>query len=152
VFLSSVLAGFQDDAKLQEEKEFALAVVCCLEQECKYEVYYAGRDVSSTKDFDASHISARADIDALRQSRYFLLIYPQRIISSVIFEAGMALEKCEASIYFVRDHQDLPYLMRRLTEAVGNVKAYKYQSAEDITKVIKLHRKSLFADVAKNAV
>jgi hypothetical protein len=152
VFLSAILAGFQDDAKLQEEKQHALAVASCLEEEYGYTVYYAGRNVRSIKDFDAADISARADIDSLRGSRYFLMIYPQRIVSSVIFEAGMALEQCQASIYFVRKHQDLPYLMQRLTEAVGNVKSYRYEDPSEIVAVLKRHRKSFFEDIAKRAV
>jgi hypothetical protein len=149
VFLSSVLAGFHDDVKLQQEKQCALAVATCLERECNYTVYYAGRDVGSFKDFDPAYLSARADIDALKQSRYFLLVYPEPVVSSVLFEAGIALDHCEASIYFVRNLQDLPNLMRRLAEAVGRVKACVYQEPADIVTVLKRHRKSLFEDVAK---
>jgi hypothetical protein len=148
VFLSSVLAGFADDARLLKEKELALAVSKCLEQECGFTVYYAGRDVQSSHDFDGSHIGAKRDIDALRDSRYFLMLYPERVTSSVLFEAGFALSHCEASIYFVKDPRDLPYLMRRLPEAFAELKTFTYQDAEGILKVVKHHRQDLFKEIA----
>jgi hypothetical protein len=64
-FFSSVLAGFADDSRLLHEKKTALAIVKCLEQECSFTVYYAGRDVQSISDFDGSHLGAKQDITAL---------------------------------------------------------------------------------------
>lgn len=148
VFLSSVLAGFSNDSRLLQEKQVALAVKTCLEQECKFTVYYAGGDVQSAADFDRSHLGAKQDIAALHDSRYFLLLYPERVTSSVLFEAGFALNHCDASIYFVRDNNDLPYLMRRLPEAVAGVKTCTYRETEDILKVLRRHRHDLFREVA----
>jgi hypothetical protein len=149
VFLSSVLAGFAGDARLLQEKRTALAIVKCLEQDCGFVVYYAGRDVQSVNDFDGSHLGAKRDIAALSDSRYFVLLYPERVTSSVLFETGFALNHCEASIDFVRDRQHLPYLMRRLPEAVPGVRTFTYEDAEGILRVLKRHRRDLFLEIAR---
>jgi hypothetical protein len=146
VFVASVLAGFEDDARLAAERKTALAVVRALEQECRFSVYYAGRDVESKKDFDGSEIGAREDIEALRDSRHFIMIYPERLTSSVLFEAGYAYQRCETSTYFVRRTDDLPYLMRRLPEVHSTfLRTLHYETADDIVRVIKTRRKELFS-------
>ena len=145
VFIASVLAGFEDDARLLAEKKTALAVAKAFEEECHFTVYYAGKDVKSVQDFDGSHIGARADLDALRDSRHFIMIYPQKITSSVLFEAGYAYQRCETSTFFVRNASDLPYLMRRLPEVHSNfVRTLTYKDSTDIVRMIKAHREHLF--------
>jgi hypothetical protein len=83
VFLSSVLAGFADDSRLREEKQTALAIERCL-VECGFSVYYAGKNVKSRADFDTSHLGAKQDISALKDSRYFILLYPERHIERTL--------------------------------------------------------------------
>lgn len=144
VFLSSVLAGFGNDARLLGEKNVAMQIVRCLEQECKFSIYYAGREVSSAKDFDHSHIGARKDLQALRDSKYFLMLYPERVTSSVLFEAGFALDHCKSSIYLVRNKDDLPYLMRRLPEIYPSLRTFTFTEPKEILDMIKTHREDLF--------
>jgi hypothetical protein len=74
----------------------ALDIATALEQEYRFTVYYAGHDVRSTKDFDASQVGARED---LRHSRHFIMLFPQKVTSSVLFEAGYAFQRCETSSY-----------------------------------------------------
>jgi hypothetical protein len=144
VFLSSVLAGYGDDSRLQAEQAVALEIATCLEQECDFVVYYAGREVTSAKDFDGTHIGARSDLQALRDSRYFLMLYPEKVTSSVLFEAGFALDHCQASVYLVHDQDHLPYLMRRLPEVNRTARIFTFDQPADILRMIKRHRKNLF--------
>jgi hypothetical protein len=144
VFLSSVLAGFSDDARLLVEKKSAMAIAGTLERECHFTVYYAGREVNSLDDFDGSQIGPSDDLEALRGSRYFLMLYPARITSSVLFEAGLALEYCESSLYVVRNNDDLPYLMRRLPETNPQVRIIIARTTESVQRLIQRHREKLF--------
>jgi hypothetical protein len=146
VFLASVLAGFDDDTRLLTERKAALAIATTLEQECRFTVYYAGRDVRSTKDFDASHLGAKEDLEALRDSRHFIMLFPQKVTSSVLFEAGYAFQRCETSTYFVHNRNDLPYLMRRLPEVHSSfVRILTYEDAADVIRLIKTRREQLFS-------
>lgn len=144
VFLSSILAGFNDESRLLAERKIALEIAVTIERELDFNVYYAGRSIESMDDFDPSQIGPSKDLDALKSSRYFLMIYPERTLSSVIFEAGYALNRCDTSIYFVRDVNDLPYLMRRLPDVDPRVHIIKYVTVGDITRLIKQHREGLF--------
>lgn len=145
VFVASVLAGFDNDERLLAERETALAVVGALEKYCNYRVYYAGRNVQSQKDFDRTEIGAKQDIEALRNSRHFIMLYPERLTSSVLFEAGYAYQRCATSTYLVHKKEDLPYLMQRLPEVHATfLRTLTYDSADDIVQMIRDRQKDLF--------
>jgi hypothetical protein len=63
-----------------------------LEIECGFNGYFfAGSNMVSKDNFDAADVSIEMHIDALKKSRYFVLLFPDKIVSSVLFEAGIAL-------------------------------------------------------------
>ncbi len=55
----------------------------------------------------------------MQVSRTFALVYPEPIVTSALFEAGYALALKLPSRYFVRDRDDLPYLMKELAGFPG---------------------------------
>lgn len=57
--------------------------------------------------FDPHHIEAEKNYKALLRSRRFLMVYPGRIDSGCLVEAGVALAKKIPSLYFNRNH--LPF-------------------------------------------
>ena len=68
---------------------------------------------------------ARADdLVALKQSHRFVLLYPQKLPTSALFEAGYALALDCDSHYFVRDRDDLPFLMRELAGVTQKVRIH----------------------------
>ena len=56
-----------------------------------FSIYSALRKVENPQSFDPEGIAAESDLEALRRSRNFLMIYPRKILSSCILEAGYAL-------------------------------------------------------------
>jgi hypothetical protein len=74
------------------------------------------------------------------------MVYPAKVISSVSFEAGYALDHCAFSVYFVKEPEDLPYLTRRLPDFAANVRMIKYETEDDIVSIIKRHGIRLFSN------
>jgi|GEM_PF-1818200 len=145
VFISSPMAGFEDDMKYRQDRQNVLRILDSLRKECKFtSLVYAGRDVRSMEDFDAADLSVKDDFLALEESKYFVLLYPEKMLSSVLFEAGAALALRKPSLYFVRDRDDLPFLMKQAEMAFPVVKIYEYSSADDIVKLIEKHGEKLF--------
>lgn len=54
-------------------------------------MFYAGVDIGSVNDFEVANISARDDFQALANSKYFILLYPRPLPSSVLVEVGAAI-------------------------------------------------------------
>lgn len=137
VFLSSPMASL-NDKRYREERNFALAVISSLKKDCGMQtIYYAGVEIDTKSGFDPYDVAVLDDLDAINNSRYFILIYPQKSASSVLFEAGCALALAKECIYFVKNRNLLPFLLRQAEQAFSNVKLYEYKSIDDVTKVCK---------------
>jgi serine/threonine protein kinase len=106
-------------------------------------VFYAARDAQSRDMFDAPDFSLVEDMGALRRSTYFLLLYPERLVSSVLVEAGMAVALEKKAVYFVRDPKHLPFMLRHL-DRVCPVKIYEYKTVDRILKLLRDHKARLF--------
>ncbi|MDQ3564957.1 MAG: hypothetical protein M3436_12705 [Pseudomonadota bacterium] len=144
VFISAPLAAYTTDAEIQADRDRILPLVNYLESELRFKVYWAGRTIKSKQEFDPGDISAREDVKAILQSKYFLLLYPSKIVSSVLFEAGIALRACLTSIYLVRDRHDLPFLMTNAAEAFTNVRICEFIVPEKAVAIMRKHGKAFF--------
>jgi hypothetical protein len=156
IFISSVLAGFKDVKKLQTEREGILRIVNTLENEFDYKVYYAGRHITNAKSFGESDITdtgflrPTGAVQTLPASRYFILIYPEEILSSVLFEAGIASVVCEKCYYFVRKKEHLPFLMQHIPQMSPTVETYTYKNLDDLERVLKSSHAKLFPEATPN--
>jgi len=99
VFVSAPMAAYESDAEVKADHDRIGPVVAYLEDQLSLSVFWAGRNIRSKADFDAPDISATKDVEALLDSKFFLLLYPARIASSVLFEAGIALRSCLTWIF-----------------------------------------------------
>ena len=144
-FLSSPMYAYQNDEKYQENRVQVLKLIEAFRKDCKFRsVFYAGNEISSMGNFEARDISALDDIQGVRESKYFVLYYPDKIVSSALFEAGVALAFRKPSIYFVRSRKDLPFLMQQAEMAFRYVKIYECPTVEEIVNLISIHREKLF--------
>jgi hypothetical protein len=144
VFVSAPMASFTTDEEIRGDHDRIAPAVAFLEDQLGLSVYWAGRNIRSRADFDAPDISATRDVDALLTSKYFLLLYPAKIASSVLFEAGIALRSCLTSLYFVRSAKDLPFLMAQASQAFKNVRIYEGALPADLVALLRRHGKDFF--------
>jgi hypothetical protein len=82
---------------------------------------------------DPEVIAAEKDFAALMSSRHFLMIYPRRVMSSCILEAGYALGAGIPSTYFVRSDDDLPYMLRGAVESLPDIQRVRFRDERGIT-------------------
>lgn len=133
IFLSTPMASFGTDAEYKNGRAEFKKLFDALKQECGLSVYWAAEMIESMSDFDTLDVSAVDDLKALQQSRRFVLVYPQKFkaASSTLFEAGYALALNRFSHYFVRERDDLPFLMRELPGSNPNVRIHTDQDWRD---------------------
>jgi nucleoside 2-deoxyribosyltransferase len=82
---------------------------------------------------------------AIQESKYFVMIYQSKIVSSCIFEAGYAIALRKRSLYLVRDKKDLPFLLQQAGEALNSlVRIREVPDIAEITKLISKHKMLLF--------
>jgi hypothetical protein len=144
LFVSAPLAALPDDDQLRRQRDDVAKLVELAERQFGFNVYWAARNIRSRADFEAADLSAKRDVDALLDSRYFIMVYPSKIVSSVLFEAGIALRCCLTSIYFVRSNDDLPFLMTQASQAFSNVRTYACPTFGDHLGLLTKHGRSFF--------
>jgi pimeloyl-ACP methyl ester carboxylesterase len=140
VFLAMAMAGVDTEEKYQSYRNEALAIEKWLREHCGFRsVFYAGQDLKTKKEFEAEDFSLSNDLTELRASKYFMLVYPEKIASSVLFEAGLALALGKPSVYFIRDRRDLPFLMKKAEQAdlPASVRIYEYENLARIEALLK---------------
>jgi hypothetical protein len=91
------------------------------------EVYYAGEHYDSPEIFDPENIAFKQDLGRLSNSKRFMMIFPAPLVSSTLVEAGYALALGIPSHYFVRRKDDLPYMLRKASEADKNIDIYEFK-------------------------
>jgi nucleoside 2-deoxyribosyltransferase len=149
LFLASPMAAFGNDEEYQRDRDNVLKIINAFKQEARFEsVVYAGTEIKSVKDFDAADLSVNQDFQKLVESKYFVLLYPKKIASSVLVEAGWALALGKPSVYFVDNYDDLPFLLQKASQAFSSVRTYDKCDTDIIIKLIKRHRADLFSSRA----
>jgi len=80
------------------------------------QVYFAGTDITQPGGFTGEEKALRQDLEALRAARLFVLIYPDKIVTSALVETGYALALGLPCLLLARDAADLPYLLRQAVD------------------------------------
>ena len=151
VFLSVPMASFESDTQYRAFRSDAMKVVKALRSKCRLTVFCALENIKSIKQFDLCGNSAQEDMEALRKSASFVMLYPERLPTSALFEAGYALALGLPCRFFVRnqseDRYKLPFLMRKLPEVFSHVSIIddsEWQTYEDIAERLVQNKASWF--------
>lgn len=146
VFLSSPMAAYETDAEYKAGRAEVKQVFDALKA-CKLRVFWAAEKIKSMDDFDALGVSVDDDLLAIERSRHFLLIYPEKLATSALFEAGYAFHLGCPAHFFVRDRDDLPFLMQELAGEGHSVAIHEIKEWKDyagLAKQVKRHWKAWF--------
>ncbi len=106
------------------------------------DVYFAGSDKETIEHFDYPSISFSKATYMIDYLDKFILIYPTKLLSSVLVELGWALGTKKSCIVFVKDRNDLPYLLRTFEHP--NARIIEYKSIDNIIRLFEKHKKDLF--------
>lgn len=143
VFLAAPMAAMANDKfenTLWKENEIKKV----LEEECGFSrVFFAGTNMKTKDDFETADLSIETDVNAIKDSQYFIMIYPEKIVTSVIFEAGIAFALGKPSFYFGQP-DNFPFLMTQAHQKFEHVKIYEADSLDEIIRIIKKNKRELF--------
>jgi nucleoside phosphorylase len=135
-FLASPMAAYECNERYQEDRKGAMDLIPALKTYCGVKnVFYAGNILPSTDDFEPENVSAIKNFNILKQCKYLVMLYPEKIASSVLVEIGYAIANNIPSVIFVKSRGDLPFLLREISEVSQNVRCFE---SPDIPSIIKL--------------
>jgi pimeloyl-ACP methyl ester carboxylesterase len=147
VFLAAVMAGHEGEAEYQKSRDAVIALIDVLKAKCGCpSVFYAGMTMPTTAHFDPKALALQIDLDAMRESKNFILYYPEKNPSSVLYEAGWALILGKPSIYIIRDDKGLPFLLNDAGQAFKDqrVRIFKCPDTDSMLKEVASYGDKLF--------
>lgn len=139
-FISAPMASFQADPKAyQRSRSDIRKLVKLLEEGLpRRKVFYAGEQLPSVSAFEAADLSLDTDLEALRDSRCCILIYPREMATSALVEVGVAIGMRKPVVIHVLDGVGLPFLLQHDQGAAathGPIHIYKYSNFDEILQV-----------------
>jgi nucleoside 2-deoxyribosyltransferase len=123
--------------------ELEVVFSACREKEELKNYYFAGATWSGGEIADEA-ASAKNSFDALRRSRRFMMVYPEKVGSGCLVEAGFALALGIPSLYICRDEKDLPFLLRQAGAVVGKSFVQQHADLKDLAASIQRRGAALF--------
>jgi nucleoside 2-deoxyribosyltransferase len=135
VFLSSPMSAFKTDEDYKKDRDVMLTLKKYLEKQKNFSIYYAGEHINSNISFE-NELVGHNDFEAIKNSRCFIMFYPESIVSSVLVEAGYALALKKPSIYFVHNKEKLPFLLREAHHSYPNVQVFEYTDLEQVLRMM----------------
>jgi nucleoside 2-deoxyribosyltransferase len=142
VFFAAPMSSFGSNDDYQQSREAILDVAEHLSKQHRFSsVYYAGSSISSQAHFTSNNLAMQVDLQALREANLFILLYPARLLSSVLVEAGYAMAYKKPMLLMVKNRDDLPYFFREAEQVVGDkdlprIEIQEYQDYRDLSKII----------------
>lgn len=137
IFIASPMSGFNDEIAYKENREIVLSTLDHLSNKSELQsVYFAGQHIKSKADFTPSKSALENDISALENADIFLLIYPDRVFSSVLIEIGYAMALNKSILIMIKKREDLPYLLKQAEEVWPNITIELYEEENSLKEKI----------------
>jgi hypothetical protein len=132
--------------QFKKSREEILSVIKSIKRECGMDnIYYAGELIEDVRNFDLPDTSLKDDFCRIQAREYFILFWPEKFASrSSLVEAGIALTLNKKCIFFVRESDDLPFLLQEAPNVTRNIKIIKYNDIANLLSIIQINRDKIF--------
>lgn len=132
VFLSSPMASLEDDEYEQFQNQMC-RIQATIKRECKSkQVFYPGQNIERVERFEGKQKAINKNFVKLKECEYLVVIYPEALTSSVLVEIGYAMALSKKIIVFVRERDNLPYILQEADKSIGNINVYTYTDVQEI--------------------
>jgi len=148
IFISSPMKSL-DDQHYTSLRNDIINMIDKLKSACQFDqIYYAGMNLDSQEKFYLPWVTFRVNMAALERSKYIVLIYPEKVVSSVLIEIGWAVKSSKPCLLFVKNRKDLPHIMQQGGEIddYTNIRILEYTDNSHILKIIENNGRKLFGE------
>ena len=145
-FISSPMS-FPTNEEYQTNRALIMSVLDKIaEINSNYRCYFAGININTLDEFDSNRDSAENDLKVLDESRSFVMILPsENLKTSCFVEAGYAIAKNKPSIYFIKNDNDLPFMLKKIDAAINDIRIYEFSNNTNLLEKVQKNIKNLFS-------
>lgn len=106
------------------------------------EVFCPAVDKETQEDFDGASTAIKQNFTKMKQVDCMLVIYPEKLPSSLLVEVGYAIALCKRIVIF--HHEELPYMLKDAGNEMRHVKVKYFNSYDDIMREIISNGRDMF--------
>lgn len=106
------------------------------------DIYCPLFEKTSSNAFDGKTKAIKENFTKMKKVDCMIVIYPQKVLSSVLVEIGYGIALCKKTVIFYRD--SLPYILEEAGETIGHVKTYQYHDFEDVIRIVTKNGMAIF--------
>lgn len=88
-------------------------------------------------------VSLEVDIRTVAQSKCMLVIYDEKLVTSVFVEAGAAIALGKPLVVYAQDKDTLPFLLRESSQELAYA-MHEYAASSEIAALVRKTRTALF--------
>jgi hypothetical protein len=147
VFVATPMAALESEDDYQGLRSEVLKVCNAFRDYCEFTVYCAVEQCPTMKSFQTTGVSIMKDFKNIRNSSNFVMLYPKKILSSILVEAGFALAIRKYSLYFAAKRGDLPFMLQDAQRVFSDVSLVELPCSSNydcIVEVIRNNKRDLF--------
>ena len=134
VFISIPMTGLDSEEKYNKIHREAVEIGRVFTQEPEVNNIYCAAITYKTL-YQSENALVASDLDHLKKSKRFILIYPEKLVTSCLVEAGYAISLGIPCVFFVKTKKDLPYILKEIGQKAENVFTFEYGD-EDLSDFI----------------
>jgi len=145
-YLAVPMAAYDGNSKYVEMKSKCQAIADRLEL-FGVDVCYPAKEIKDQKHWEDEAVALSKNYDDIFESRYFILVWPERLPSSVLFEAGVAFALGKTCFFFYKKGVPLPFLLRKApfhNTTKARVIVKEYEDERDVLLYLDINRKAYF--------
>ncbi|MCK9388530.1 MAG: toll/interleukin-1 receptor domain-containing protein [Sulfuritalea sp.] len=132
VFIGAPMASLPRSEYAEMRRNVLLVRDALKQHTSATEIYCPCERISSPGKFDDVKKAIYEDFKILKESEYYLFLYPQKSASSVLLEMGYAIALSKKTKIFTRRRSELPFMLKRADEAIRNLQVFPYRSVDQI--------------------
>ena len=139
VFIASPIAGFLKIDDYNKYRVLINNIVKNLKMNTEVcNIYCEIANITNITNYDSPAKSVTDDFKHIKESDFFILLYPQKVASSALIELGYAIAENKKILIIAPCQEILPYMILGLEEVYKNIKVeiteYSYHSLFKLIK------------------
>jgi len=144
-FISTPISGLQSDNEYHEIREDIVNLIKILKSHCGMKnIFYLGERITSTKGSGLPDVALKEVFQVIRESRYYIGVYPKKVATGAYVEAGFAFALNKNCVIFTTNMNDLPGIIRKAPGMLPHVKIYEYTDEEDLLSKVREYGIKIF--------
>jgi len=137
IFLAYPIAATENDVLRNEIGSLVNEVTNTLSNIGVKNIFDAANQFKNDKDYEPPEIACKKDLNAIRSCRNFFFLFPAKLPSSAIMELGFALALNKRIAICTTSKDNLPFLLKGLSECFDHVNYIEYKNADHLKTIIK---------------